>query len=69
MSTNKHETARLMRYRPAAQYLGVGYSTLRKMIDDGVIPTVKITPTGHPMIDRNDLDHIIEQGKNQAVAG
>ncbi len=58
-----------MRYRPAAQYLGVGYSTLRKMIDDGVIPTVRITAGGHPMIDRNDLDQIIEQGKNQAVAG
>lgn len=63
MSAQQHTQARLLRYRPAAQYLGVGYSTLRKMIADGIIPTVTITPGGHPMVDRDDLDALVEQSK------
>lgn len=61
--TDKH---RLLRQGQAAEYLGVGISTIQRMIASGTLPTVKLTPGGWPMIDRNDLDEYIDARKRVA---
>ena len=52
---------RLLRIKPAAAYLSLGVGTLRKMVNDRVIPHV---PEGNKfLIDRFDLDRWIEKAK------
>lgn len=58
---------RLLRQGEAAKYLGVHLNTVRRMIERGELPTVKLSPNGWPMLDRRDLDAYIERQK--AVAG
>ncbi|AYR02776.1 hypothetical protein SEA_FOSTEROUS_56 [Gordonia phage Fosterous] len=54
---------RLLRQGQAAEYLGVGVSTIQRMIAAGDLPTVQLTSKGWPMIDRADLDALVEQRK------
>lgn len=61
VSTSQH-TNRLMNYRAAAEYIGVGYSSLRALVSAGVLPVVYVTPRT-PRLDRADLDAYIEQQK------
>ncbi|UTN91795.1 helix-turn-helix DNA binding domain protein [Gordonia Phage Sampson] len=61
---------RLLRQGQAAEYIGVGISTIQRMIASGALPTVQLTPKGWPMIDRHDLDAYIENRKQaKEIAG
>ena len=52
---------RLLRIKQAAAYLSLGVGTVRKMVNDRVIPHV---PEGNKfLIDRFDLDRWIEKAK------
>ena len=54
---------RLLRLREAAEYLGIGESTLRSWLRDGRIAHVKM---GHTVrVDRVDLDQYIERSRTR----
>ena len=67
MTTN----GRLLDLNAAARYLAVSYWTMRDLVNVGIIPTVKLPrPRARDgkvirriLIDRKDLDIIIEQNK------
>ncbi len=47
----------------AAAILGVSASTMRRLIESGAVPTVRLTPRSHQRIDLADLDRVIEAAK------
>ena len=53
---------KLMTPKDAAEYLGVGLTTLWRMATNGNLPFVQI-PGRHRRYDKSDLDKIIEQYK------
>lgn len=54
---------RLLRLREAAEYLGIGESTLRSWLRDGRIARIKM---GHTVrVDRLDLDQYIERSRTR----
>ena len=63
--------ARLLNLRSAGIYLGLSYWTIRDLVFSGLIPTVKIPcpravhgrSIRRILVDRNDLDRLIEQNK------
>lgn len=55
---------RLLPVRDAIEYLGIGRSTLYKLIDSGAIPTVPIG--SRTLFDIDDLDAYIERTKGTA---
>jgi excisionase family DNA binding protein len=67
--------ARLLSLQRAAQYMGLSYWTIRDLVDTGKIPTVRIPcPRSRDgrmirrvLIDRQDLDKMIEQFKECEV--
>lgn len=56
---------RLLRLKPAAEYLSVSPGTLRGIIQRGELPIIKLAETGHSpwLIDRVELDAWIERSK------
>ncbi|AXQ62961.1 helix-turn-helix DNA binding protein [Gordonia phage Bibwit] len=65
MNTSEHARSRLRDYRGAAEYLGVSYSTVRRLIARGDLHVVMIGNS--PRLDLADLDAYIEQRK--VIAG
>jgi len=61
---------RLLDLEGAAQYLGVSSWTIRDMLDAGKIPRVRLPGEDGKeirkvLIDRNDLDQLVDQWKDQ----
>jgi excisionase family DNA binding protein len=56
---------RLLRLKPAADYLSISPATLRGIIQRGELPIIKLTEAGHSpwLIDRVELDSWIERSK------
>jgi excisionase family DNA binding protein len=56
---------RLLRLKPAAEYLSVSPGTLRGIVQRGELPIIKLAETGHSpwLIDRIELDAWIERSK------
>jgi excisionase family DNA binding protein len=56
---------RLLRLRPASEYLSVSPATVRTLCQRGEIPIIRLTETGHApwLIDVRDLDAWIERVK------
>lgn len=54
---------RLLRLKPAAEYLSVSPWTLRRVIQGGEIAFVQIVENGPWLVDRADLDRFIESKK------
>jgi excisionase family DNA binding protein len=56
---------RLLRLRPASDYLSVSPATLRALCQRGEIPVIRLTENGHApwLIDRADLDGWVERTK------
>jgi excisionase family DNA binding protein len=58
---------RLLRLKPAAEYVSLSTGTLRRMIQQGDLPAV-ITGEGAPwLLDVRDLDAWIESKKSRAA--
>ncbi|MGZ4412383.1 MAG: helix-turn-helix domain-containing protein [Gaiellaceae bacterium] len=53
---------------PAAKYLGVAQSTIRKWSDAGQVPAYT-TPGGHRRYRRSDLDTFLERSRGQTGSG
>lgn len=47
-------TKRLYRLKEAATYVGLGLRTIRRYVDDGSIPSIKLV--GRRLIEKDDLD-------------
>ena len=58
-----HDQVRLLHLRRAASYLGLSYWILRGMLHRGDIPFVRVGR--RLLIDVRDLDHWIEEKKEQ----
>ena len=56
---------RLLRMKPAAEYLSISTGTLRGIVQRGELPIIKLAETGHSpwLIDRIELDAWIERSK------
>jgi excisionase family DNA binding protein len=56
--------ARLLRLKDGARYLSVSTWTLRRLIQNGDLPVVKLGESGAPwLLDVRDLDRWIESSK------
>jgi helix-turn-helix protein len=55
--------ARLLRLKPASQYISVSPNTLRGLVQKGLLPVIKFGSNAPWLIDRNDLDLLIERTK------
>ena len=64
VNTSEHAGPRLLDYRGAAEYLGVSYSTVRRLISSGALRVVMIGSL--PRLDRGDLDEYIDARKRVA---
>lgn len=58
-------TARLLRTKNAARYLGMSAGQIRRLIQDGVLPVIKNGTGEHApfLLDIRDLDSYIERAK------
>ena len=65
MTKRDNSARRLLRLRPASEYLSVAPATLRAIVQRGEIPVIRLTEGGHApwLIDRADLDGWIERMK------
>jgi excisionase family DNA binding protein len=60
--------SRLLGSEQAATYLGVAPPTLLRLIARGIISPVQIPGVRRTLIDKRDLDALVESGKLQRVA-
>jgi excisionase family DNA binding protein len=65
MTKRDNSARRLLRLRPASEYLSVSPATVRTLCQRGEIPIIRLTETGHApwLIDVRDLDAWIERVK------
>lgn len=65
MKRDNSPARRLLRLRPASDYLSVSPATLRALCQRGEIPVIRLTVNGHApwLIDRADLDDWVERTK------
>jgi excisionase family DNA binding protein len=58
-------TARLLRTKDAARYLGMSAGQIRRLIQDGVLPVIKNGTGEHApfLLDVRDLDGYIDRAK------
>ncbi len=54
---------RLMRVKDAARYLAVSPATVRRLVQDGIVPAVKPGNNAPWLLDVKDLDRWIEAHK------
>jgi len=54
---------RLLKLKDAAKYLATSPGSLRRIIQDGLIPVIKADATQPWRVDRLDLDRYIEREK------
>jgi hypothetical protein len=55
--------ARLLRLKHAAAYIAVSPNQLRTLVQKGLVPIIKFGDGGPWLIDRQDLDLLIERTK------
>lgn len=62
---DNNSARRLLRLRPASEYLSISPAMLRTLCQRGEIPVIRLTENGHApwLIDRTDLDGWIERTK------
>lgn len=65
MTKRDNSARRLLRLRPASEYLSVSPGLLRTLCQRGEIPVIVLTENGHApwLIDVRDLDAWIERTK------
>lgn len=66
--TNRDNSARrLLRLRPASEYLSVSPATLRTLCQRGELPIIKLAEAGHSpwLLDVRDLDNWIDRTKTR----
>jgi excisionase family DNA binding protein len=65
MKRESSVTERLLRLRPASEYLSVSPATLRAIVQRGELPIIKLAENGHSpwLLDRLDLDAWVERTK------
>jgi excisionase family DNA binding protein len=65
MKRESSVTKRLLRLRPASEYLSVSPATLRAIVQRGELPIIKLAENGHSpwLLDRLDLDAWVERTK------
>jgi len=58
-------TRRLLRLKPAAEYLSVSAGTLRAIVQRGELQIIRLAESGHApwLLDRADLDAWVERSK------
>ncbi len=67
MTRESSVAKRLLRLKPAAQYLSVSPGTLRAIVQHGELPIIKLAENGHSpwLLDMRDLDDWIERTKTR----
>jgi excisionase family DNA binding protein len=65
MTKRDNSARRLLRLKPASEYLSISPATLRTLCQRGEIPVIRITEGNHVpwLIDVRDLDGWIERAK------
>jgi excisionase family DNA binding protein len=65
MKRESSVTERLLRLRPASEYLSVSPATLRAIVQRGELPIIKLAENSHSpwLLDRLDLDAWVERTK------
>jgi len=66
-TTATHHSRRLLRLKPAAEYLSMSPGKLRALIQAGEIPVVKYGENAPWLIDVRDLDSWIERSKTNVL--
>ena len=56
--------SRLLNFHDAASYCGVRPTTIRRLMERGVLPTVRLPLVRRVLFDRLDLDRLIEGAKS-----
>jgi hypothetical protein len=62
---DNNSTRRLLRLKPASDYLSLSPGTLRALCQRGEIPVIRLTENGHApwLLDIRDLDAWVERTK------
>jgi hypothetical protein len=60
-------SGRLLELAAAANYIDTTEQTIRRLIARGVLQPVQIPTLRRDLIDRDDLDRLIEAGKPEAI--
>lgn len=65
MKRESSVTKRLLRLKPAAEYLSVSPGALRAIVQHGGLPIIKLAENGHSpwLLDVRDLDDWVEKTK------
>ena len=63
MSNTDSAQSRLLTLREAAQYLNCSQFSIRTLVWDGTLPSVRFTRRGKLWLDRQDLEKYIEDSK------
>jgi len=59
------QARRLMRTKEASEYTGIGEWRLKQLVAQRRLPVVRFEESGPFLIDRKDLDDLIERTKSQ----
>jgi len=67
MTKGDNSARRLLRLRPASEYLSVSPATLRAIVQREGLPVIRLTENGHApwLLDVRDLDEWIERTKTR----
>ena len=65
MSNTDSAQSRLLTLREAAQYLKCSQVSIRTLVWDGTLPSVRFTRRGKLWLDRQDLEKYIEDSKRE----
>jgi excisionase family DNA binding protein len=65
MKRESNVTRRLLRLKPAAEYLSVSPGTLRTLVQRGELPIIKLAENGRSpwLLDVHDLDNWVDRTK------
>jgi len=66
---NPNVSRRLLRLRPAAEYLSVSTRAIRSLIQKGELPIVPLSENDHApwLVDVRDLDNLVERKKRTVL--
>jgi len=69
MTKRDNSARRLLRLKPASEYLSVSPATLRALCQRGEIPVIRLNENGHApwLLDRMELDSWIERSKIRLI--
>jgi hypothetical protein len=62
-------TRRLLRLKPAAEYLSVSTRAVRSLVQQGELPIVSLSENDHApwLVDVRDLDSLVERKKKMVL--